>query len=62
MATEACSFCLGEVHILPSQEAPNGVGEPGVPPIGPTVANAVYAVTKKRIRVLPFTRNNLTTA
>jgi isoquinoline 1-oxidoreductase beta subunit len=62
MATEACSFCLGEVHILPSQEAPNGVGEPGVPPIGPTVANAVYAATKKRIRVLPFTRNNLTTA
>jgi CO/xanthine dehydrogenase Mo-binding subunit len=45
-----------------SQEAPNGVGEPGVPPIGPTVANAVYAATKKRIRVLPFTRNNLTTA
>jgi isoquinoline 1-oxidoreductase beta subunit len=62
MATEACSFCLGEVHILPSQEAPTGVGEPGVPPIGPTVANAVYAATKKRIRVLPFTRNNLTTA
>jgi isoquinoline 1-oxidoreductase beta subunit len=51
-----------EVHIVPSQEAPTGVGEPGVPPIGPALANAVYAATKKRIRVLPFTRNNLTTA
>jgi isoquinoline 1-oxidoreductase beta subunit len=51
-----------EVHILPSQGAPTGVGEPGVPPIGPAVANAVYAATKKRIRVLPFARNNLTTA
>src|SRR5262245_3907409 len=51
-----------EVHIVPSLEAPTGVGEPGVPPIGPAVANAVYAATKKRIRVLPFVRNNLTTA
>ena len=51
-----------EVHIVPSQESPTGVGEPGVPPIGPAVANAVYAATKKRIRVLPFARNNLTTA
>ena len=51
-----------EVHIVPSQESPTGVGEPGVPPIGPALANAVYAATKKRIRVLPFARNNLTTA
>jgi len=50
-----------EVHIVPSQEPPTGVGEPGVPPIGPAVANAVYAATKKRIRVLPFSRNDLTT-
>ena len=51
-----------EVHIVPSQESPTGVGEPGVPPIGPAVANAVYSATKKRIRILPFARNNLTTA
>jgi isoquinoline 1-oxidoreductase beta subunit len=51
-----------EVHIVPSQESPTGVGEPGVPPIGPALANAVYAATKKRIRLLPFARNNLTTA
>jgi isoquinoline 1-oxidoreductase beta subunit len=50
-----------EVHIVPSQEPPTGVGEPGVPPIGPAVANAVYAATKKRIRMLPFSRNDLTT-
>jgi isoquinoline 1-oxidoreductase beta subunit len=50
-----------DVHIVPSQEPPTGVGEPGVPPIGPAVANAVYAATKKRVRTLPFTRNDLTT-
>ncbi len=31
-----------EVHILPSQEAPAGVGEPGVPPIAPAVCNALF--------------------
>lgn len=45
-----------DVHIVPSAEAPTGVGEPGVPPIGPAVANAVFAATKRRMRVLPFTR------
>ena len=32
-----------EVHIVPSTEKPGGVGEPGVPPIAPAVANAVFA-------------------
>ena len=43
-----------EVHILPSQEHPGGVGEPGTPPIAPAVANALYALTCKRIRRLPI--------
>jgi isoquinoline 1-oxidoreductase beta subunit len=43
-----------EVHIMPSMEAPSGVGEPGVAPVGPAVANAVFAATGKRVYVLPF--------
>jgi len=43
-----------EVYILPSTESPTGVGEPGVPPIGPALSNAVFAATGKRIRTLPF--------
>ncbi|MHB1290935.1 MAG: xanthine dehydrogenase family protein molybdopterin-binding subunit [Sulfuricella sp.] len=43
-----------EVHIAPSQAAPTGVGEPGVPPLAPAVANALFAATGKRLRKLPF--------
>jgi isoquinoline 1-oxidoreductase beta subunit len=43
-----------EVHIVQSPEAPTGVGEPGVAPVGPAVANAVFAATGKRLRILPF--------
>ena len=43
-----------EVHIVPSSAAPTGVGEPGVAPIGPALANAAFAATGKRYRVLPF--------
>jgi len=45
-----------EVHIVPSAAMPTGVGEPGVPPIGPAVANAIAAATGRRIRSLPMTR------
>ena len=45
-----------EVHLVRSREAPGGVGEPGVPPIAPAVANAVFAARRKRIRVLPLGR------
>ena len=45
-----------EVHIVPSGEAPTGVGEPGVPPIAPSVANALFNLTGQRVRRLPFAR------
>jgi len=43
-----------EVHIAASAEAPTGVGEPGVPPAAPAVANAVFKATGKRILELPL--------
>jgi len=43
-----------EVHIVPSTESPTGIGEPGVPPIGPAVANAVYKLTGTMRRSPPF--------
>jgi isoquinoline 1-oxidoreductase beta subunit len=43
-----------EVHIVPSMEAPSGVGEPGLPPVAPAVANAVYRLTGQRLRRLPL--------
>jgi len=43
-----------EVHIVPSTNAPSGVGEPGTPPIVPAVANAVRNATGIKLRKLPF--------
>ena len=48
-----------EVHIVTSQEAPGGVGEPGVPPIAPAMANAIFAATGKRMRRLPIRAEEL---
>jgi len=48
-----------EVHIVPSKESPGGIGEPGVPPIAPAVANAVFAGTGRRVRRLPIRSDEL---
>lgn len=43
-----------EVYIVSSTENPTGVGEPGVPPVAPALANAIFAATGKRVRRLPI--------
>ncbi len=48
-----------KVHMVASNEKPTGVGEPGVPPIAPAVANAIFAATGKRIFTLPFTDSGI---
>ncbi len=48
-----------DVHIMISSEPPTGVGEPGVPPVGPALANAIYAATGKRVTRLPMTESGV---
>jgi isoquinoline 1-oxidoreductase beta subunit len=48
-----------EVHIVPSNEAPGGAGEPGTPPIAPAVCNAIFAATGRPIRRLPIRAEDL---
>lgn len=43
-----------QIHLIENEEAPGGIGEPGLPPIGSALLNAVYDLTGKRIRKLPF--------
>jgi isoquinoline 1-oxidoreductase beta subunit len=47
------------VHIVPSTEHSTGIGEPGVPPVAPALCNALFALTKKRIRRLPIREEDL---
>jgi isoquinoline 1-oxidoreductase beta subunit len=48
-----------EVHIVPSQASPGGIGEASVPPIAPAVCNAIFAATGKRVRRLPVRAQDL---
>lgn len=49
-----------ETHVLPSDASPTGIGEPGVPVMAPALANAVYALTKRRLRALPLSLSEAT--
>ncbi len=51
-----------DVHIIQSDEAPGGVGEPGTFGVIAAVANAVFAATGKRLRALPIDSTELRTA
>ena len=48
-----------DVHIVPSAEAPTGVGEPGTPPAGPALANAIAAAGGPRVTHLPMTSSDV---
>ncbi len=43
-----------ETHIVPSAEHPEGMGEPGTPPVAPALASALFALTGQRLRTLPL--------
>lgn len=43
-----------ETHIVPSAEHPEGMGEPGLPPVAPALAGALFALTGQRLRSLPL--------
>ena len=51
-----------EVHIIDSSKPPGGVGEPGVPPIAPALANAIFAACGARLRSLPMTADKIAAA
>ena len=46
---------LIETHLIASERLPTGIGEPGVPPVAPALANALFALTGVRLRRLPLT-------
>jgi isoquinoline 1-oxidoreductase beta subunit len=43
-----------ETHLVASSRPPGGVGEPGTPPVAPALANALFALTGRRLRALPL--------
>lgn len=43
-----------DAYAIPSKESPSGIGEPATTPIAPAVANAIFALTGKRVRTQPF--------
>jgi len=50
-----------DVYLVPSEEKPGGVGEPGTPPTAPALANALFQITSKRIHTLPLSLHAFST-
>ncbi|HEX4851296.1 MAG TPA: molybdopterin cofactor-binding domain-containing protein, partial [Puia sp.] len=48
-----------DVYVMPSTEEPNGAGEAGLPTVAPALTNAIFDLTRKRIRSLPFNLNEV---
>jgi isoquinoline 1-oxidoreductase beta subunit len=46
-----------DMVIVESTEKPGGIGEPGMALLGPTMANALFALNGKRLRKMPFTQS-----
>jgi isoquinoline 1-oxidoreductase beta subunit len=51
-----------ETHVMASTEPPGGIGEPALPPVAPALANALFVLTGRRVRTLPFMLNEETQA
>jgi isoquinoline 1-oxidoreductase beta subunit len=51
-----------DVHLVVNHEMPTGVGEPAVPGVAPSIANAVFAASGRRVRRLPLNAGRATSA
>ena len=51
---------VAERSLVASDDPPGGIGEPGLPPVAPALANAIFAATARRIRALPLAGQGFT--